>query len=213
MSDSDESAENFEDAVEDAVEDALPWNPAELEIVILDPLDLTPSVAQPAVDKAPHSTNERTMSVKVAHVKNEDGHHVVVGNGGKLTRCKDEPIRTPGAVQAFGVLVVLEQQSDALVVRQVSEVSGSVQMDLYSSSRTRLKSSDLRQNTFSLSSASRTLSQMLKPTFSGTTYKLSLILTLSKTLNRILRTFFSFQAGKKIKINTGPVGVQRIVHV
>lgn len=33
-----------------------------------------------------------------------------------------QPIRTPGAVQAFGVLIVVEESEDALVVRQVSDV-------------------------------------------------------------------------------------------
>jgi light-regulated signal transduction histidine kinase (bacteriophytochrome) len=34
-----------------------------------------------------------------------------------------QPIRTPGAVQAFGVLIAVDEQEDALVVRQVSEAS------------------------------------------------------------------------------------------
>jgi len=33
-----------------------------------------------------------------------------------------QPIRTPGAVQGFGVLVALDELEDTLVVRQVSEV-------------------------------------------------------------------------------------------
>jgi len=33
-----------------------------------------------------------------------------------------QPIRTPGSVQGFGVLIVVEQKEEALIVRQVSEV-------------------------------------------------------------------------------------------
>ncbi|KAJ7175413.1 phytochrome-like protein [Mycena filopes] len=58
---------------------------------------------------------------RLQHVENEDGHHIIVGREGKLTCCEDEPIRTPGAVQAFGVLIVVDEVDDALVVRQVSE--------------------------------------------------------------------------------------------
>ena len=47
-----------------------------------------------------------------------------MGREGTLTRCEDEPIRTPGAVQGFGVLVALQEDEDTgnLLVRQVSEV-------------------------------------------------------------------------------------------
>jgi hypothetical protein len=33
-----------------------------------------------------------------------------------------QPIRSPGAVQGFGVLIAVDELEDALVVRQVSEV-------------------------------------------------------------------------------------------
>ncbi|GAV99891.1 phytochrome-like protein [Lentinula edodes] len=55
------------------------------------------------------------------HIQDAHGHHIVTGREGKLTRCEDEPIRAPGAVQGFGVLIVLEEEGEALVVRQVSE--------------------------------------------------------------------------------------------
>src|SRR5258706_6473808 len=53
-----------------------------------------------------------------------DSHHVLIGCEGKLTRCNDEPIRVPGAVQGFGVLMVLHDDriTGKLPVRQVSEV-------------------------------------------------------------------------------------------
>ncbi|KAF8505369.1 phytochrome-like protein [Hysterangium stoloniferum] len=56
------------------------------------------------------------------HVQSGDGeHHVIVGREGNLTRCEDEPIRVPGAVQGFGVLIALQEVDNFLVVRQVSE--------------------------------------------------------------------------------------------
>ena len=69
--------------------------------------------------------DEPIVTFRFEHVATDDGHHVVVGREGMLQRCEDEPITTPGAVQGFGVLVVLEETYDdsSLVVRQVSEVS------------------------------------------------------------------------------------------
>ncbi|KAG8724687.1 Light-sensor Protein kinase [Ceratobasidium sp. 395] len=49
---------------------------------------------------------------------------VVVGREGQLARCEDEPIRVPGAVHGFDVLIALEEEdyeTGNLVVRQVSE--------------------------------------------------------------------------------------------
>ncbi|KAJ7043873.1 phytochrome-like protein [Mycena alexandri] len=61
------------------------------------------------------------LTVRFQHVQDEHGHHVIVGREGKLARCEDEPIRAPGAVQGFGVLIVVDELEDALIVRQVSE--------------------------------------------------------------------------------------------
>ncbi|KAL1745398.1 phytochrome-like protein [Schizophyllum fasciatum] len=57
------------------------------------------------------------------HVEDEHGHHILTGREGKLMRCEDEPIRTPGAVQGFGVLIAVEELEDTMLVRQVSENS------------------------------------------------------------------------------------------
>ncbi|KAJ3903582.1 hypothetical protein F5879DRAFT_143125 [Lentinula edodes] len=65
--------------------------------------------------------SEPRVSVRFQHIQDAHGHHIVTGREGKLTRCEDEPIRAPGAVQGFGVLIVLEEEGEALVVRQVSE--------------------------------------------------------------------------------------------
>ena len=80
-----------------------------------------------ALDKADSEADddEPIVTFRFEHSQNEDGHHVVVGREGILRSCEDEPITTPGAVQGFGVLMVLEEDYDTgdLVVRQVSEVS------------------------------------------------------------------------------------------
>ncbi|KAJ9107618.1 hypothetical protein QFC21_001077 [Naganishia friedmannii] len=70
-------------------------------------------------------TDEPVMTVRFEHVTTEDGHHVVVGREGKLEKCEDEPITTPGAIQGFGVLMVLDEDEETgdLSVRQVSENS------------------------------------------------------------------------------------------
>ncbi|TFK52362.1 hypothetical protein OE88DRAFT_1628063 [Heliocybe sulcata] len=69
------------------------------------------------------NTDEPLVSFRFEHREDEDGHHVVIGREGQLFKCEDEPIRTPGAVQGFGVLIAVQEdaESECLVVRQVSE--------------------------------------------------------------------------------------------
>ncbi|KAF2745303.1 hypothetical protein M011DRAFT_406900 [Sporormia fimetaria CBS 119925] len=57
------------------------------------------------------------------HVVTKEGHAVITGrDGDALQRCEDEPIHIPGAVQGFGMLIVLKEDQDGnLVVRVVSE--------------------------------------------------------------------------------------------
>jgi hypothetical protein len=73
------------------------------------------------------SSDGAHVTFQFQHVQDADGHHVIVGREGQLQRCEDEPIRTPGAVQGFGVLIAVQdtQEENLLVVRQVSEVSTS----------------------------------------------------------------------------------------
>jgi hypothetical protein len=76
-------------------------------------------------DRTNSEPDEPIVTFRFEHVATDDGHHVVVGREGILQRCEDEPITTPGAVQGFGVLIVLEEDVETgnLSVRQVSEVS------------------------------------------------------------------------------------------
>ncbi|WVN90116.1 uncharacterized protein L203_105351 [Cryptococcus depauperatus CBS 7841] len=90
-------------------------------------LDDKASSQQPITSsaEAASSNEEPAITMRFEHVSTEDGHHIVVGREGKLKRCEDEPIITPGAIQGFGVLMVLEEDYDTgeLRVRQVSENS------------------------------------------------------------------------------------------
>lgn len=64
------------------------------------------------------------VTSRFQHVETEDGHVVVTGSGGTFQSCEDEPIHTPGAIQSFGVLFALREESDGkFVVRVVSENS------------------------------------------------------------------------------------------
>ncbi|KAF8909011.1 hypothetical protein CPB84DRAFT_1813256 [Gymnopilus junonius] len=68
-------------------------------------------------------SEEPYVSFRFQSTQDENGNHVVVGREGKLLRCEDEPIHTPGAVQGFGVLIAIDELQDTLVVRQVSKNS------------------------------------------------------------------------------------------
>ena len=85
------------------------------------------------------------VTTRYRHETNENGNHIVIGREGDIRRCEDEvrvsqphpctpcprpfffsqPIRTPGAIQGFGVMIVVAEDAYAgtLTVRQVSEVS------------------------------------------------------------------------------------------
>ncbi|KAK0654217.1 Bacteriophytochrome [Lasiodiplodia hormozganensis] len=76
------------------------------------------------------STNESLgdtplMTARFKHVISDGGHAIITGRDGDvLQRCEDEPIHIPGAVQGFGLLIAMEEESDGkLIVRVVSENS------------------------------------------------------------------------------------------
>jgi hypothetical protein len=67
---------------------------------------------------------ETMTQPRFRHVETEHGHMILTGRDGEITRCEDEPIRIPGAVQSFGCMVVVREDEEGLLtVRQVSEVS------------------------------------------------------------------------------------------
>jgi len=66
---------------------------------------------------------EGIYTARFKHVVSEGGHMIITGrDGDTLQRCEDEPIHIPGAVQGFGLLIALEEESEGkLSVRIVSE--------------------------------------------------------------------------------------------
>ncbi|PWY93972.1 hypothetical protein BO94DRAFT_458125 [Aspergillus sclerotioniger CBS 115572] len=68
------------------------------------------------------------VTARFQHVVTEGGHAVITGKTPDSFRaCEDEPIHIPGAVQTFGVMVVLrEQPEDALTVHVASENSEAI---------------------------------------------------------------------------------------
>ncbi|KAJ8107590.1 hypothetical protein OPT61_g8762 [Boeremia exigua] len=67
------------------------------------------------------------ITPRFKHVVTDGGHMVITGRDGEtLQRCEDEPIHIPGAVQGFGLLIALQDDTDGtggLVVRVASENS------------------------------------------------------------------------------------------
>ncbi|KAJ6036345.1 CheY-like superfamily [Penicillium herquei] len=65
------------------------------------------------------------FTARFQHIMTGDGHAVITGKDpSSFQYCEDEPIRTPGAVQSFGVMVALQEETaNRLVVRVVSENS------------------------------------------------------------------------------------------
>lgn len=65
------------------------------------------------------------ITTRFTHVITEGGHAIITGRDGEtMQRCEDEPIHIPGAVQGFGMLIALEEQTEGrFIVRVVSENS------------------------------------------------------------------------------------------
>ncbi|KAJ5979819.1 hypothetical protein N7481_007117 [Penicillium waksmanii] len=76
---------------------------------------------------SPHTQDEQYghVTARFKHVETEGGHAVITGRDGEAFQyCEDEPIRFPGAVQTFGLMIVMREESpNQLVVRIVSENS------------------------------------------------------------------------------------------
>jgi light-regulated signal transduction histidine kinase (bacteriophytochrome) len=65
------------------------------------------------------------VTSRFKHIVTAEGHAIITGrDGDTLQRCEDEPIHIPGAVQGFGLLITLQEETEGqLVVRIVSENS------------------------------------------------------------------------------------------
>jgi hypothetical protein len=104
--------------------DSVEWDDSGSSLSVRDSSEIaTASRSEEDQSGEASDNDEPIVTMRFEHMNTEDGHHVVVGREGTLRRCEDEPITTPGAVQGFGVLIVLEEDYDTgiLVVRQVSE--------------------------------------------------------------------------------------------
>ncbi|KAJ5773728.1 hypothetical protein N7457_008624 [Penicillium paradoxum] len=86
----------------------------------------TESIAHPQSSAGSQPGQEQGhLTARFKHVVTENGHAIITGRDGKAFQyCEDEPIRIPGAIQSFGVIVAMrEEQPNQLVVRIVSENS------------------------------------------------------------------------------------------
>lgn len=98
------------------------------DTVGLQPSDrpFSPTVSMSATSGTADSLRETPLvTARFKHVVSEGGHAIITGrDGDTLQRCEDEPIHIPGAIQSFGFLIALEEESDGkLIVRVVSENS------------------------------------------------------------------------------------------
>ncbi|KAK3642225.1 hypothetical protein LTR22_016241 [Elasticomyces elasticus] len=86
-----------------------------------------PPSARSLSQRSIHSNEDMggLVTARFKHIVTEGGHAVITGRDGEtLQRCEDEPIHIPGAVQGFGLLIALEEVSEAkLEVKVVSENS------------------------------------------------------------------------------------------
>lgn len=69
-------------------------------------------VNTPADRETPSEINESLITARFKHAITDEGHAVITGRDGTLQRCEDEPIHTPGAVQGFGLLVALREETN-----------------------------------------------------------------------------------------------------
>ncbi|KAJ5577541.1 uncharacterized protein N7459_006505 [Penicillium hispanicum] len=82
--------------------------------------------AHPPSEGRPDTTADYShVTSRFKHVVTDGGHAVITGRDGESFQyCEDEPIRIPGAIQSFGVMIALREESpNQLVVRVVSENS------------------------------------------------------------------------------------------
>ncbi|OAA70549.1 ATPase-like, ATP-binding domain protein [Cordyceps fumosorosea ARSEF 2679] len=77
-----------------------------------------------ALSEGQSSTDVPLFTTRFTHIDTEEGHAIITGKDGVLQQCEDEPIHTPGAVQSFGCLLAMHEETDGnFLVRYVSENS------------------------------------------------------------------------------------------
>ncbi|KAJ5151599.1 hypothetical protein N7492_009894 [Penicillium capsulatum] len=82
------------------------------------------STVHPALSQ-PRTGEPNYMTARFEHIVTESGHAVITGRDQSTFQyCEDEPIRIPGAIQSFGVMIAMREEApNQLVVRVVSENS------------------------------------------------------------------------------------------
>lgn len=93
-----------------------------------DTIDSASGESQSFTDQAASSEPDHYVTSRHEYLVTEKGYSIMVGKDKKsLQRCEDEPIRTPGAIQSFGVMIALREEApNQLVVRVASENSEQV---------------------------------------------------------------------------------------
>ncbi|ORY73093.1 hypothetical protein BCR35DRAFT_354215 [Leucosporidium creatinivorum] len=85
------------------------------------------SSSSPSQEQGRERRDWGVKTERFTYVRRQDGDFILTGREGKLARCEDEPIRLPGAVQAYGCLLAFDQLDDGrLPVMQISENSDSI---------------------------------------------------------------------------------------
>lgn len=83
-----------------------------------------PASSRPETPGEQQRTLDNLTTTRFKHVMTDEGHHIITGKEGTLQRCEDEPIHTPGAVQAFGLMLAIREEADGrFTVRCASENS------------------------------------------------------------------------------------------
>ncbi|KAJ5925336.1 CheY-like superfamily [Penicillium verhagenii] len=80
---------------------------------------------EPPIPEPPSTEAQSHVTTRFEHILVENGHAIITGTDESSFRsCEDEPIRIPGAIQSFGVIIALEENPpDQLIVRVISENS------------------------------------------------------------------------------------------
>lgn len=82
------------------------------------------SVGRESTGGQPDVPSDGFVTSRFKHVMTDEGHLVITGRDGTLQRCEDEPIHAPGAVQGFGLLLAIREETDGrFTVRYASENS------------------------------------------------------------------------------------------
>lgn len=87
----------------------------------------TPSIKSARSENAgrdEQSLENEYTTTRFTHIVTDDGHAIITGREGEsLQRCEDEPIHMPGAIQSYGLLIVLEEDDGKFLVKIASENS------------------------------------------------------------------------------------------